>query len=66
VNWLIVYVVNDSNDAVNILPTSISLHENSSKDEELKVKTEKQLDKSVGQRVFWGQVIAGIGVGLSR
>jgi hypothetical protein len=64
--WMTVYVVNDSNDAVTVFPAGITLHENSPKDEELRMKTERELDKSVGHHVFWGQVIAGVGAGLSR
>jgi hypothetical protein len=29
VNWLTIYVVNDSNDPINVLPTSITLHQSS-------------------------------------
>src|SRR5436305_1574864 len=55
-NWITVYVVNDSNDAVTVFPSGISLHEHSPKDQELRMKTERELDKSVGHHVFWGQV----------
>jgi len=65
-NWLTVYVVNDSNDAVNVIPTRITLHKTSPKDEDLRLKTERDLKRAVGHGVFWGQVIAGVGAGLSR
>lgn len=60
VNWLTVYVVNDSDDPVNVVPTSITLHQTSPKDEDLRLKTERELQKSVGRGVFWGQVAANI------
>jgi len=65
-NWLTVYVVNDSNDAVNVIPTGITLHQTLPKDEDLRLKTEHELQRAVGHGVFWGQVIAGVGAGLSR
>ena len=65
-NWLTVYVVNDSNDAVNVVPTGITLHQISPKDEDLRLKTEHELQRAVGHGVFWGQVIASVGAGLSR
>lgn len=60
-NWLTVYVVNDSNDAVNVIPTNITIHETSPKEEDLKLRTENDLQKSAARSVFWGQVIATIG-----
>ncbi|MGA2646124.1 MAG: PDZ domain-containing protein [Candidatus Sulfotelmatobacter sp.] len=60
-NWLTVYVVNDSNDAVNVIPTSITLHETSPREEDLKLRTERDLQKSAAHSVFWGQVMASIG-----
>lgn len=66
VNWLTVYVANDSDDAVNVIPSNISLHQISPKDENLRLKTERELERSVGRGVFWGQVVASLGAGLSR
>lgn len=65
-NRLSVYVDNRSADAVNIVPSSIALHQNSPKYEELPMKSERELQNMVGRRVFWGQVIASLGAGLSR
>src|ERR1035437_5077145 len=65
VNWLTVYVVNDSDDPVNVIPTTITLHQTSPKDEDLRLKTESELQRAVGRGVFWGQVVANIGAGLS-
>ncbi len=65
VNWLTVYVVNDSDDPVNVVPTNITLHQTSPKDEELRLKTERELQRAVGRGVFWGQVVANIGAGLT-
>jgi hypothetical protein len=65
VNWLTVYVVNDSGDPVNVVPTAITLHQTSPKDEDLRLKTERELQRAVGRGVFWGQVIANIGAGLT-
>jgi hypothetical protein len=65
-NWVWMYIANHSNDAVNIVPANIGLHQNSPKDEDLRMKTERELQKAGGHRVFWGQVIAGVGAGLSR
>lgn len=65
VNWLTVYVVNDSGDPINVVPTAITLHQTSPKDENLRLKTERELQRAVGRGVFWGQVVADIGAGLS-
>ena len=65
-NWVWIYVANHSNGAVNLIPADIALHQSSPKDEELRMKTEKEINKSIGRGVFWGQVVAGIGAGLSR
>jgi len=65
-NWLWVYISNKSNDAVNLIPANISLHQNSPKDENLRMKSERETQRSIGRHVFWGQVIAGVGAGLSR
>ncbi len=65
-NWLWVYISNNSNDAVNVFPASITVHQNLPKDEALRMKTERELQRGSGHRVFWGQVIAGVGAGLSR
>jgi len=65
VNWLTVYVVNDSDDPVNVVPTTITLHHTSPKDEDLRLKTERELQRAVGHGVFWGQVVANIGAGLT-
>jgi hypothetical protein len=65
-NWVWIYVANHSNTAVNLIPMDISLHQSAPKDEELRMKTEKEIQKSIGRGAFWGQVVAGIGAGLSR
>lgn len=65
-NWIWIYVANDSNDAVNIIPANIKLHQNLPKEEDLRMKTERELGKSVDHKVFWGQIAAGIGAGLRR
>jgi hypothetical protein len=65
-NWLTVYVVNDSNEPINLIPSNITLHQSSPTDKELRIKTEKQLARGVNRGVFWGQVLAGVGAGLSR
>jgi PDZ domain len=65
-NWLWVYIQNLSNDAVNLIPSNITLHQDSPKDEELRMKSERETLKSIGHHVFWGQVVAGVGAGLSR
>jgi hypothetical protein len=65
VNWLTVYVVNDSDDPVNVIPATITLHQTSPKDEDLRLKTESELQRAAGRGVFWGQVVANIGAGLS-
>jgi hypothetical protein len=65
-NWIWIYVANDSNDAVNIIPANIKLHQNLPKEEDLRMKTERELGKSVDHKVFWGQIAAGVGAGLSR
>ncbi len=64
-HWVWVYIANQSNDAVDVLPAKIMLHQKSPKDEDLRMKTEKELQKSIGQHVFWGQVIAGVSAGVS-
>src|SRR5438874_1637370 len=65
-NWLTVSVDNDSNGAVTILPSAITLYEKSPKDQELRMKSEKDLGKSIGHHVFWGQMVASVGIALSR
>jgi hypothetical protein len=65
VNWLTVFVVNDSNDSINVVPAAITLHQTSPKEEDLRLKTEHELQRAVGRGVFWGQVIANIGAGLT-
>ena len=65
-NWFWIYYSNHSNGAVNLIPADITLHQNAPKDENLRMKTEKEIQKSIGRGVFWGQVIAGIGAGLVR
>ena len=53
-NWLTVYVVNDSNDAVNVIPTNITVHQTSPKAEDLKLRTENDLQKSAVSQRFLG------------
>ena len=65
-NWLTVYVVNDSNEPLNLIPSNIALHQSLPVNKDLALKTEKQLAHGVDRRVFWGQVLAGVGAGLSR
>src|SRR5205823_7924659 len=65
-NWLTVYVVNDSDEPLNLIPTNIALHQSLPVNKDLALKTEKQLARGVDRRVFWGQVLAGVGAGLSR
>ena len=65
-NWLTVYVVNDSEDAVNVMPSNITLHQTEPREADLRLKTERQLKNHVNHGVFWGQVLAGVGAGLSR
>jgi hypothetical protein len=65
VNWLTVYVVNDSDDPINVIPANITLHQTSPKDEDLRLKTEAELQRAVDRGVFWGQVVANIGAALS-
>jgi hypothetical protein len=65
-NWVWIYILNNSNNAVNIIPANIKVHQNSPRDEDLRMKTERELQRSGTHRVFWDQVIAGVGAGLSR
>jgi hypothetical protein len=65
VNWLTVYVVNDSDDPVNVVPATITLHQTWPKNEDLHLKTERELQRTVARGVFWGQVVANIGAGLT-
>jgi hypothetical protein len=65
-NWLTVYVVNDSNDAVNVIPTGLRFIRPHQRTRISRLKTERDLKRAVGHGVFWGQVIAGVGAGLSR
>jgi len=65
-NQVAVYVDNGSSDAVNVIPSNIALHQNSPKDEDLRMKSEQEVQKIAGQRAFWGQVAAGVGTGLNR
>src|SRR5436305_2380013 len=65
-NWVWVYISNNSSGAVNVVPASIKLHQTSPKDEGLRMKMERELERSGQHRIFWGQVIAGVGAGLSR
>jgi hypothetical protein len=65
-NRIKIIVINNSPEAVNVVPSQILLHETSPKDEELKIKSEHDLQKMVDRRVFWGQMVTAIGAGLSR
>src|SRR5882762_2349033 len=46
-NRIILIVINNSPEAVSVAPSQILLHETSPKDEELKIKTEHDLQKTV-------------------
>ena len=65
-NQVAVYVDNGSSDAVNVIPSSIALHQSSPKDEDLRMKSEQEVQKIAGQRAFWGQVVGGVGAGLGK
>src|SRR5947207_4512224 len=65
-NQVAVYVDNGSADAVNVIPANVTLHQNAPKDEDLRMKSEQEVQKIVGQRAFWGQVVAGVGTGLGK
>src|SRR6266566_2271667 len=65
-NQVAVYVDNGSSDAVNVIPANIAIHQNSPTDEDLRMKSEQEVQKIAGQRAFWGQVAAGVGTGLNR
>jgi hypothetical protein len=65
-NRIKIIVINNSPEAVNVVPPQILLHQASPKEEELKIKSEHDLQKMVDRHVFWGQMVTAIGAGLSR
>jgi hypothetical protein len=65
-NQVAAYVDNSSSDAVNVLSSNFVLHQISPKDEDLAVKSEQEVQRIAGRRALWGQVVTGVGTGVSR
>ncbi len=65
-NQVAAYVDNSSPDAVNVIPSNFTLHQSAPKDEDLAVKSEQEVQKIAGRRALWGQVVSGVGTGVSR
>ena len=65
-NQMAVYVDNSSGDAVNVIPTNFTLHENAPKDADLAMKSVQEVQKIIGRRAVWGQVGSGVATGISR
>jgi hypothetical protein len=64
-NRIVICAINNSPEAVNVVPSQIMLRETAPKDEQLRIKSEHDLQKMVDRRVFWGQMVTAIGAGLS-
>jgi hypothetical protein len=65
-NRIVICAINNSPEAVNVIPAQILLRETAPKNEQLRIKSEHDLQKMVDHRVFWGQMVTAIGAGLSR
>lgn len=65
-NQVAAYVDNASSDAVNVIPSNFALHQSAPKDEDLAVKSEQEVQRIAGRRALWGQVVTGVGTGVSR
>ena len=65
-NQVAAYVDNTSSDAVNVIPSNFVLHQTAPKDEDLAVKSEQEVQRIAGRRALWGQVVNGVGTGVSR
>jgi hypothetical protein len=65
-NQVAAYVDNSSSDAVNVIPSNFVLHQTAPKDEDLSVKSEQEVQRIAGRRALWGQVVSGVGTGVSR
>jgi len=65
-NQVKVCVVNGSSEAINIGPDQIRLHQTSPKDEDLEVRSDRDLQRSIDHGLLWKELLIGIAAGLSR
>jgi PDZ domain len=65
-NQVAVYVDNSSSDAVNVIPSNFTLHQNAPKNEDLTLKSQQEVQKIAARHALWNQVAGGVGTGLSR
>lgn len=59
-NQLAVFVDNSSSDAVNVLPSSFTLHQTGPKDLELALKSEQEIQRIAGKHALWTHVSSGV------
>lgn len=62
-NQVAIYVNNGSSDAVNVIASDFSLHESSPKTQDLKLKSQQDVQKLGGRNAF-GQLATKMGTGL--
>jgi membrane-associated protease RseP (regulator of RpoE activity) len=65
-NKVKVCVVNDSNNAINIVPDQVRVHQSSPKDEYLEVRSQRDLQRSIDHGLIWKEILIGLAAGLSR
>ena len=65
-NKVKVCVVNDSSDAINIVPEQVRIHQATPKDEYLEARSQRDLQRSVDHGLIWKEILIGLAAGLSR
>lgn len=64
-NRVKVCVVNGSNQAINVLPEQINLHQTAPKEEDLRVKSQQELQRRIDRGMLWKEALIGLGTALS-
>lgn len=65
-NKLKIGVENDSDEAINILPEQIRVHQANPKDEYLEVRSERDLQRGIDHGLIWKELLIGLAAALSR
>ena len=59
-NQVAVFVSNSSSDAVNVLPSSFTLHQTSPKEADLVLMSEPEIQRIAGKHALWTHVASGV------
>ncbi len=59
-NQLAIFVDNSSSDAVNVLPSSFTLHQTTPKEADLGLKSEQEIQRIAGKHALWTHMASGV------